>query len=157
MSADPAVMEFLMPLQREKALGAWIDNQINPMQAHGFCFWAVERKEDGILIGTVGLRKVGYEALFTPAVEIGWRIARPFWGLGYAPEACLQFGFDALALSEIIAITVPSNPKSRRVMSKIGMTHNPTEDFDHPLFPNNYPLRRHVLYRLLRDQWQNNN
>ncbi|MFT8736272.1 MAG: GNAT family N-acetyltransferase [Zymomonas mobilis] len=160
ISADPAVMEFLIPLQREKALGEWIDNQINHMQAHGFCFWAVERKEDGIFIGTVGLRKVGYEAFFTPAVEIGWRIARPFWGLGYAPEAaqaCLQFGFDTLNLSEIIAITVPSNLKSRRVMSKLGMAYNPNEDFDHPLVPKGHYLRRHVLYRLLRDQWQNNN
>ncbi|OAG71768.1 ribosomal-protein-S5-alanine N-acetyltransferase [Gluconobacter japonicus] len=160
MSADPDVMKFMMPLQREKAFGAWIDDQINHMREHGFCFWAVERKEDAAFIGTVGLRRVGYDAFFTPAVEIGWRIARPFQGVGHASEAaaaCLQFGFEVLKLPEILAITVPSNVKSRRVMAKCGMTHNPDEDFDHPYVPEGHHLRRHVLYRLLCDQWGNEN
>ncbi|MFT8897684.1 MAG: GNAT family N-acetyltransferase [Acetobacter sp.] len=89
MSIDPDVMTFLMPLKLEAAAGAWIDDQIAHQKAHGFCFWAVERKEDLRFIGTVGLRRIGYEADFTPTVEIGWRIARPFWGNDYAPEAPL--------------------------------------------------------------------
>lgn len=158
MSADPDVMEFMMPLPPDKASGPWVDDQIAHMQQHGFCFWAVERKEDAAFIGTVGLRRVGYDAFFTPAVELGWRIARPFWGQGYAPEAakaCLQFGFETLNLPEILAITVPANLKSRRVMAKLGMTHNPNENFDHPYVPEGHRLRGHVLYRLRREQWDN--
>lgn len=123
------------------------------IQENGFCFFAVDRKEDEAFVGTVGLRRVGYDAFFTPAVEIGWRIAHPFWGRGYAPEAakaCLQFGFDVLKLPEILAITVPANVKSRRVMVKLGMTYDPKEDFDHPSVPEGHPFRRHVLYRLTR-------
>ena len=153
MSADPEVMQFMMPLQRGKAFGPWIDDQISHLQENGFCFFAVERKEDEAFVGTVGLRRVGYDAFFTPAVEIGWRIARPFWGRGYAPEAakaCLQFGFDVLKLPEILAITVPANVKSRRVMVKLGMKYDPKEDFDHPSVPEGHPFRRHVLYRLTR-------
>lgn len=145
-----------MPLKREQALGAWIDDQTAHMQEHSVCFWAVERREDAAFIGTVGLRKIGYKTPFTPAVEIGWRIARPFWGQGYAPEAaaaCLQYGFDALGLPDIVAITVPANRKSRRVMEKLGMRHDPDDDFDHPHVPERHPLRRHVLYRLCREQW----
>lgn len=87
------------------------------------------------------------------------KYARPFWGHGYAPEtavACLQYGFDALELPEIVAITVPANRKSRRVMEKLGMQHDPDEDFDHPRVPEKHPLRRHVLYRLLHEQWIEN-
>ncbi|NHN91101.1 GNAT family N-acetyltransferase [Acetobacter sicerae] len=156
MSVDPEVMEFMMPLKREAASGAWIDDQIAHQKAHGFCLWAVERKEDLRFIGTVGLRRIGYEADFTPAVEIGWRIARPFWGNGYAPEAAtaaIQFGFKILKLPEIIAITVPHNLKSRRVMEKLGMQRDEDGDFDHPLVKKGHPLRRHVLYRLRRSEW----
>ncbi|MFT8719061.1 GNAT family N-acetyltransferase [Acetobacter sp.] len=150
MSEDPTVMEFMLPLKREQALGAWIDDQIAHMQEHGFCFWAAERKEDAAFVGTVGLRKIAYNVPFTP--RLAYRAS--FGGHGYAPEAaaaCLQYGFDVLELPEIMAITVPANCKSRRVMEKLGMQHDPDDDFDHPRVPHRHPLRRHVLYRLFHE------
>ena len=97
---------------------------------------------------------VSYEAHFTPAVEVGWRIARAFWGQGYAPEAAgaaIRFGFETFGLPEIVANTVHGNLKSRRVMSKLGMSHDDSGDFDHPRIPEGHRLRRQVLYRLTRD------
>jgi len=91
-----------------------------------------------------------FEAPFTPCVEIGWRLGAEFWGQGLATEgarAVLRFGFDELKLPEIVALTVPANRRSRRVMEKIGMTCNPADDFEHPHPPPGHPLRPHVLYR----------
>ena len=92
-----------------------------------------------------------FEARFTPCVEIGWRLAAEFWGQGLATEgarAVLQFGFDELKLAEIVALTVPANRRSRRVMEKLGMTCNAADDFEHPRLPPGHPLRPHVLYRV---------
>lgn len=122
----------------------------------GFCFWAAEERTTGAFVGSIGLMRVPYDAHFTPAVEVGWRIARSFWGAGIAPEAaeaCLRHGFVALGLPEIVANTVPGNAKSRRVMEKIGMVHDPDGDFDHPRQPEGDPLRRQVLYRLTSAGW----
>lgn len=156
MSADPSVMEYLLPLTPGEATDAWIDRQLAHLATHGYCFWAVEAKEDGAFVGAVGLLGVSYEAHFTPAVEVGWRIARPCWGRGYAPEAAasaIRFGFETLQLSEVVANTIPGNQKSRRVMAKLGMVHDTADDFDHPRVPEGHPLRRQVLYRLTRDRW----
>ena len=101
-------------------------------------------------IGVVGLESVSYEAHFTPAVEVAWRLARAYWGRGYATEAAraaLDYGFEQLGLTEIVALTVPANQRSRRVMERLGMTRSPEDDFDHPRVPEG-PLKRHVLYRL---------
>ena len=105
---------------------------------HGFCFWAVEERVSEAFVGAIGLLRVGYQAHFTPAVEVGWRIARPFWGKGYAPEAAwasICFGFATLGLSEIVANAAVANDKSRRVMEKLGMRRDPADDFDHPRVP----------------------
>src|SRR5437762_1345057 len=94
-----------------------------------------------------------FEARFTPCVEIGWRLAAECWGRGLATEgasAVADYAFKNLSLDEIIATTVPANTRSRRVMEKLAMTHNPANDFDHPLLPEGHRLRRHMLYRLRR-------
>lgn len=156
MSTDTGVMEYLLPLTPHDAYHTWIDRQIDNQQRHGMCFWAVEAKQDGVFVGAVGLLPVTYEAHFTPAVEIGWRIARPFWGLGYAPEAAaaaIRFGFESLQLSEIVSNAGVANEKSMRVMAKLGMLRDLNGDFDHPLVPEGNPLRRQVLYRLARSRW----
>ena len=100
----------------------------------------------------MGLSVPRFEASFTPCVEIGWRLAAEHWGRGYAPEAAraaLAFGFDTLALREILSFTAVANQPSRRVMEKLGMTHDPADDFDHPALPEGHALRRHVLYRIV--------
>lgn len=156
MSADPAVMEHLLPMNSREAADGWIDRRMAHLAEHGFTFWALEAKESGDFLGAVGLLRIGYNAHFSPAVEVGWRVARPFWGQGYALEAAaasIRFGFENLGLSEVIANTVAQNTRSRRVMEKLGMSHNAEDDFDHPGIPEGHPLRPQVLYRLPRDHW----
>jgi RimJ/RimL family protein N-acetyltransferase len=95
---------------------------------------------------------VDEEMPFT-GVELGWRLARPAWGHGYATEAALAalaYGFDIVGLSEVVAVAMARNMRSRAVMRRIGMTREPAEDFDDPDV-NEDPLRRHVVYRKLRD------
>jgi ribosomal-protein-alanine N-acetyltransferase len=96
-----------------------------------------------------------FQAHFTPCVEIGWRLAREYWGHGYATEgarASLRFAFETLRLDEVVSFTVPANRRSRRVMERLGMTHNPADDFEHPDVPPGHPIRPHVLYRLRREK-----
>jgi ribosomal-protein-alanine N-acetyltransferase len=156
MSADPEVMAHLLAIVSPEAADNWINRQQAYLATHGFCLWALESKESGEFIGATGLLRIGYEAHFSPAVEVGWRLARPFWGQGYAPEAAgaaVRFGFEQLGLQQIVANTVPANRNSRRVMEKLGMSHDPADDFDHPWVPVDSPLRRQLLYRLPRERW----
>jgi RimJ/RimL family protein N-acetyltransferase len=157
MFDDPAVMEFLMPVADRAAIEAIVGRVRAHFDRHGFGWWAVELKETQAFIGFVGLSHVPFEAHFTPAVEIGWRLASAYWGQGYATEgarASLAAAFTRIGLAEIVAITVPANARSRRVMERIGMTRDPTDDFDHPRLAEGDPLRRHLLYRIGRAQWQ---
>ena len=122
-------------------------------EQHGFGVWAVEITGTVPFAGFIGISIPRFEAHFTPCVEIGWRLASAHWGCGYATEgarAVLAFGFEQLCLAEVVSFTVPSNLRSRRVMERLGMTRNPADDFDHPALPEGHPLRRHLLYRLVR-------
>lgn len=86
-----------------------------------------------------------------PISKLAGSGAPPFWGQGYAPEAaraCLQYGFSRLDIPEIVAFTYRGNAPSRRVMEKLGMTHDLADDFNHPNVPLGSLLRPHVLYRL---------
>ncbi|HVS44993.1 MAG TPA: GNAT family N-acetyltransferase, partial [Candidatus Dormibacteraeota bacterium] len=106
-------------------------------------------------IGFVGLQRVPFEAHFTPAVEVGWRLDPAHWGHGYATEAalaCLDLGFGPLGLEEIVSMTTPGNARSWRVMERIGMHRDPADDFDHPRIAEGHPIRRHVVYRLRADE-----
>jgi RimJ/RimL family protein N-acetyltransferase len=117
----------------------------------GFGFWAVEVLGTAPLVGFVGLNAPDFEAPFMPAVEVGWRLRADSWGCGYASEAAraaLDFGFDVVGLDEIVAFTTEHNVRSRRVMDRIGMTHDPLDDFYHPDVSVDSPLRPHVLYRI---------
>jgi len=153
MNADPRVSEYLpTPLSRTDS-DAKVAGIQSHFDKHGFGLWAVEIPGIAPFAGFVGLTTPRFEAHFTPAIEIGWRLAAEHWGLGYATEgarAVLAFGFEVARLEEIVSITVPANTRSRRVMEKIGMTCNPADDFDHPLLPEGHPLRQHVLYRITR-------
>ena len=91
-----------------------------------------------------------------PCVEIGWRLAPQFWGLGLASEAArmaLRAGFESLGLEEIVAITTLRNTRSRAVMQRLGMQKSPADEFDHPAFPPDHPERRCCVYRLTRARW----
>lgn len=153
MNADPVVMEhFPGTLTRRES-----DELVERIEAgfveNGFFLWAVEVRASNEFIGFTGLAAPGFEAHFTPAVEVGWRLARSAWGNGYATEAAraaVAFGFEEVGLSEIVSFTTPVNRRSRAVMERLGMSRDPRDDFDHPNLPPGHPQRPHVLYRLNR-------
>lgn len=154
ISTDPEVMAgYAAPFSDRAASDTWIDRMRAHLAEHGFAYWAVELPGGANLIGAIGLSRVRFPAPFTPAVEIGWRLARPYWGHGYAAEAAravIDDGFGRLGIDEIVAFTVPTNTRSWRVMQRLGMTRDPSDDFDHPGLPEGHPMRRHVLYRIQR-------
>jgi RimJ/RimL family protein N-acetyltransferase len=127
MCADPQVMRYFpAPLSRLES-ASLIGRIRGHFAEHGFGLWALERKDTGAFIGFTGLGVVGFDAPFTPAIEIGWRLAREHWGLGYASEAAwtaLRCGFDRLALKEVVSFTTQTNTPSEKVMQAIGMHHD---------------------------------
>jgi ribosomal-protein-alanine N-acetyltransferase len=153
INADARVMEFFPEPLTADASDALFDRAQAHFNRHGFGPFAVELIETNAFIGFIGLSVPAFDAHFMPAVEIGWRLAFEHWGKGLATEgarAALGFGFNDLGLEQVISFTVPANLRSRSVMEKIGMTHDPRDDFDHPGLPEGNPLRRHVLYRISR-------
>jgi len=150
LNADPRVMEHLHAVLSRRESDALVDRIEAHFRLHGFGLWAVELREAACFAGFVGLSVPRFEAHFTPCVEVGWRLAPEHWGQGFATEAAmaaLAFGFEQLALGEIVSFTVAANQRSRGVMERIGMTHEPADDFDHPMFDTSHRLCRHVLYR----------
>jgi len=157
MNADPAVVEHLQgPLTRERS-----DDFVDRIEAHwdgkGWGLWAVEVPGAAPFVGYVGLWPAEY--VQPGMIEVGWRLARDHWGHGYATEAArevLRFGFEDVGLEEIVSFTVPQNTRSRAVMERIGLVHDPDGDFDHPrVDAARYPqLVRHVFYRLGRNAWR---
>lgn len=158
LNADPAVMEhFPATLDREQS-DALADTIEARFAMHGWGLWAVEVKASGEFAGFVGLAPItaGRFPFRADGPEVGWRLARRFWGAGYATEAAreaLRHGFEVVGAREIVSFTATTNQRSQAVMRRLGMGRDPREDFDHPSLPERHPLRRHVLYRLGRDQW----
>lgn len=156
LNADPEVMRLVGdPLDRNQT-AALIRRIESHFDAYGFGLWAVEDRRNASLLGFVGLHTVDFDAPFAPAVEIGWRLTRKAWGHGYATEAAgaaLDFAFEAERMDEVVSFTVPANERSRAVMERIGLVRDPAGDFDHPKLPEGHSLRRHVLYRIDRDDW----
>jgi RimJ/RimL family protein N-acetyltransferase len=157
LNADPVVMEhFPRCLSRDESDAAITRTQ-EVINQRGWGFWAVEVRGVAPFIGFVGLSVPRFTTHFTPCVEIGWRVAKEFWGKGYATEAAmaaLRFGFEKLTLEQIVAFTVPLNERSIGVMKRIGMSRDAADDFDHPNMSPGDPLRRHVLYRMDRADWE---
>ena len=156
LNADPEVMAHFPTTLTRATSDRLLDLTMDGWTENGFGLWALERTEDSAFLGFTGLSRPSFEAHFTPAVEVGWRLARHAWGQGFATEAAraaLAFGFGTLGLEEIVSFTVPANDRSRAVMERIGMHHDQADDFDHPKLPEGHPLRRHVLYRLRRSAW----
>ena len=156
MNADPVVMEHFLSVMTRAESDAFVDQIEAAFERDGFGLWAVEVRDGSPFIGFVGLNVPRFEAPFMPAVEIGWRLDRHHWGRGYATEAAravLAVGFHDVGLEEIVSFTSTGNVRSQQVMERIGMHTNPADDFDHPRMPVGHPIRRHVLYRLLRTEW----
>jgi len=150
MNADPRAMEWFPRTLSAKESAAIADSIDERLTAQGWGMWAVEVPGVAAFVGFVGLNPAE-ATLGYPAVEIGWRLAAEHWGRGYATEAAnasLAYGFGTLGRDEIVSFTAVGNAKSRRVMEKIGMTHDPGDDFDNPRVPEGSHLVRHVLYRI---------
>jgi RimJ/RimL family protein N-acetyltransferase len=155
MNADAQVMRFFpAPLSAEQS-DAIVYLWLGQFAAQGWSNWAVELRASGEFIGFIGLSVPRRALPFCPCVEIGWRLKRSAWGMGYATEgarACLRVGFERLGLDEIVSFTALANRPSAAVMHRIGM-RDAQADFEHPALPEGHPLRPHCLYRISRAQW----
>ncbi|MEO6716137.1 MAG: GNAT family N-acetyltransferase [Novosphingobium sp.] len=149
MALDREVMRYLPAIDRIDS-DSLINRQIERQAGHGYCLWAMEFKAEKRFIGFCGMLPPHDPFV---EIEIGWRLAQADWGKGYAREgaaACLDWAWRKLDAASVIAVTVPANLRSWGLMLRLGMTRNPDEDFDHPSLPEGDPLRRHVLYRIVR-------
>ncbi len=153
MNADPVVMQFFeAPMTREQSDEA-IDRYLAAFDREGFSFFAATLRNSGDFIGTIGLQTMRdvVPNLPQPAVEIGWRLVQSAQGKGFATEggqAVVDYAFNELRLPEVVAITAIPNQPSRHVMEKLGMTHCPELDFDHPRVSAGHQYQRHTLYSL---------
>ena len=159
LNADSRVREYFPGILSREESDASVKLMSNHIEKSGWGFFAASLIETGEFIGLIGLEDVYFSApfnQFTPAVEIGWRLAFSHWGKGYATEgalASLQYAFDHLHLDEVVSFTTIKNMRSRHVMEKIGMHYDPKDDFEHPKLSEGHPLRKHVLYKIKRSTW----
>jgi len=153
MCADPIVMRyFVSPMAADDSI-RWAEARQREIGETGWGLWAVEVVGHFPFIGFVGI----WQNVTLHAVEVGWRLDEPYWGQGYASEAArasLDYGFDVVGLDEIVSCTAVVNEPSRRVMERLGMTHDVSDDFEHPRVPARHELRPHVLYRMSAERWR---
>jgi RimJ/RimL family protein N-acetyltransferase len=150
LNADPIVMEHFPSLLDRAQSDARAQRIRDEFEREGFGLWAVEVPGVAPFIGFTGLSR---PAFMPEVVEVGWRLARAHWGAGYATEAAraaLAWGFANLPLAEIVAMVVPDNVRSQRVMARLGMVRDEAVAFDHPAIAVGHPKRLHWLYRLPR-------
>lgn len=157
INADPEVARHLPGVMPKALSDTLIGRFETHFDAHGFGRWAVERREDGALLGFVGGQRVHFNAPFVPAVEIGWRLGRQAWGEGYAreaAEAALRDLHQRLGLTDLVSFTAPANRRSWGLMERLGFRRDPEGDFAHPQLPAGHPLSLHWLYRIRLDGGQ---
>jgi RimJ/RimL family protein N-acetyltransferase len=156
LNADARAMEFMPRVLSPAESDLLVDRIERHFHRHSFGLCAAELCQDQSFIGFIGLAIPTFSAAFTPCVEIGWHLSADHWGEGLATEGArevVRYAFEVLGLDSLVSFTVPANARSRRVMEKLGMLHDPAGDFDHPNLPDGHALRRHVLYRLRRSDW----
>ncbi|HXN39006.1 MAG TPA: GNAT family N-acetyltransferase [Solirubrobacteraceae bacterium] len=157
LNADPVVMEHFPDTLSRAQSASLIERIERCFDEHGFGLWAVELPWQEPPIGFVGLAPVDIDVAFAPSVELGWRLARPFWKQGLASEAAagaIDFAFDQLGLRELVSYTAACNVRSRQVMERLGMARDAAGDFLHPGLPAAHRLALHVLYRLDAQRWR---
>lgn len=157
LNADPEVMEHFPATLDDTQSRVFAEMIDAAMATRPYGLWAAEVPGVAPFIGFVGLTDALFEASFTPCVEIGWRLARPWWGHGYVTEAAqevLRYGFEGVGLDEIQSFTTTRNQRSRAVMERLGMRRDPADDFDHPNVADGHPQKRHVRYRLDAARWR---
>jgi RimJ/RimL family protein N-acetyltransferase len=159
LNADPIVKEHF-PETLSRAESDVLARRIEQgFDVQGYGLWALELPGEAPFIGFTGLMQVRPDVAFAPAVEVGWRLARPFWGRGLASEAArtaLSFAFEELDLRQLVAYTHAGNLRSRRVMERLGMARDPADDFAHPALASEHRLSAHVVYRIGAERWRAN-
>jgi ribosomal-protein-alanine N-acetyltransferase len=158
MNSNDNVMRYLPDKLSETESNALAERISKQISERGWGLWALEEKSTNEFIGFTGLNPTPSELIFSPAIEIGWRLLDKKWGKGYATEAAkevLRFAFENLQLGEVVSFTTVTNTKSLAVMRRIGMV-NTGSNFMHPLVPENHPLKEHILYKINKSQWQKN-
>jgi len=156
MNADPQVMKYFPTTLSSLQSDALVDRFINDIESSGWGFWAAERVDTGEFIGFIGINYSLDGLPFAPCVDIGWRLARQHWGLGFATEgarAVMDYAFDGVNLSAVVSMTPVNNRASEHVMKKIGMRKQ-RSTFMHPKVADGDPLQEHLLYSVTRKQWQ---
>jgi RimJ/RimL family protein N-acetyltransferase len=153
MNADPIVMTYFASTMTPEESDASLARFQAAYERDGFGFLVAELRATGAFAGIIGaqIMRDAIPNLPQPAVETGWRLPRAFHGQGLATEgarATIEFAFNTLKLPEVVAVTAIGNQPSHRVMEKLGMTHRPDLDFDHPRMPAGHPHQRHALYQL---------
>lgn len=148
MNKDARVMRFFPAPLKDEETHSFYGRIQEEFAGKGWGLYAVELKATGAFIGYVGLHEIGFEADFTPGVEIGWRLAAEYHNLGYATEAAKAVLTLAKehGIRQLYSFTAAINRPSERVMQKIGMKK--AGEFDHPKLEPDSPLRRHVLYSI---------
>ena len=157
LNQDPRVTEFFAKMPTPEESYAFAKSKQDHLVKYGWGLWAASLTANGEFIGFIGLNE-DKELFKEPVVEIGWRLAFDYWGMGYATEgarAVLDYGFKDLGLSKIFSWTTETNMRSRSVMEKIGLKHDPKNDFDHPKLSKDHLLKRHVLYSITKELWKN--
>jgi len=156
INSDSMVMEYMPRILKPDDSKRLMKKFHEHIQKNGYGMFAVEIKETGEFIGTVGICQVRFDAPFTPAVEIAWRLNYESWGKGYATEAAravMDYGFNEMDLDEIVAFTIHDNTPGIHVMEKLGMTRDKKGDFIYPRLKKEHPLALHCLFRINRAQY----
>ena len=152
----PAVMEWLGGVLDDAGMAAQRARVENCASAHGHCFWALERKSDGALLGFCGLKRADAPgSTVTGMVEIGWRLREDAWGKGYAKEAAqasLALAFERFGAQEVVALTVEGNAGSWGLMKRLGMVRR--EGLDYPDERYDPPWRDTIIYSIDRTIWE---
>jgi RimJ/RimL family protein N-acetyltransferase len=151
MNNDPRVMAHFPALLFRAESDAIIARQRAAITATGLGFWAIETLSNNRFIGFAGIQPVTISSPIHGEFEIGWRLGRNDWGMGYALEAAqaaLEVAFVERELSTVVAMTVPGNTRSSGLMERLGMIRREDLDFDHPELPDGHPLCRHIVYSI---------
>lgn len=156
INSDPKVMEFFPALLSRKESDEFVSEIQRRIDKNGWGLWAVEENKSKQFIGFVGLNQPKIELFFSPCIEVGWRLAKEYWGKGYATEAgkkALEYAFSVLSANEVVSFTAAINKRSEAVMRRLGMA-NSHSNFNHPAVPSQSQLYEHILYNISQKQWQ---
>lgn len=156
----PGVMRWLGGVFDEAGRKMQLDRVRKCREANGFCFWIVERKQDGghlagEMLGFCGLKRADAPgSTVSGEMEAGWRLREDAWGKGYAKEAAIaaiEAGFERFGGERIVALTIRQNEPSWGLMRKLGMQRR--EDLDYADERYDPPWRDTVVYEITRDDW----